>query len=87
MGFYVFLCRRRGGHILRDLSFEASSQSDYAGIDEEKVFDTNKQYHVHCVGADGYSISVPLEVAIRIDRETTLVTRMNGHDIPRDHGY
>ena len=39
-------------------------------------------------GDDGYEISIPLELALRVDRDVLVALQMNsGETIPRDHGY
>ena len=63
------------------------------GLDDSKVFETDsegrfkKQWYVQLTGADGFSLSVPLEVCVRYDRDVLLATEMNGVPIPRDHGH
>ena len=71
------------------------------GLDEEKVFADPapfsesgakakappSSYHVHLTGLDGYSVSIPLEVACRIDHDVLIATQMNGRQLPRDHGF
>jgi len=42
---------------------------------------------VQLAGADGFALSIPLEVAVRIDRDVLLASEMNGVPLPRDHGY
>ena len=38
-------------------------------------------------GADGFSLSIPLELAVRIDRDVLLAWDMNGKPLMRDHGF
>ena len=63
------------------------------GLDESKVFETDqhgrfkKQWYVQLTGADGFSLSVPLEVCIRYDRDVLLATSMNGEAIPEGHSH
>jgi len=80
---------RWAGYRLRDLL-------KACGLDEEAVFSTPADlennddivnYHVHLTGLDGYSISIPLEIALGIERDVMVVTEMNGKRLPRDHGF
>ena len=43
--------------------------------------------HVHFEGIDGTLVSIPMAKALGKEFDVMLATRMNGEEIPRDHGY
>ena len=57
------------------------------GFDEEKLISSNKAWHVHMKGVDGFCLSVPLEVFSRLDREVLLCTHQNNKPLLPDHGF
>eukprot|EP00397_Hematodinium_sp_SG-2012_P034462 GEMP01036969.1.p1 GENE.GEMP01036969.1~~GEMP01036969.1.p1 ORF type:complete len:565 (+),score=100.31 GEMP01036969.1:113-1807(+) len=58
------------------------------GVCEERIFNSDvSKWHVHFEGEDSYHMSIPLELALRIDRNVLLALKMNGEELPRDHGY
>jgi len=57
------------------------------GFDEEKLRKDPTGWNVHLEGSDSYSMSIPLYLVLEEDRNVLLATKMNGEDLPRDHGY
>ena len=70
------------GFLLRDILIKC-------GLNEREIFLNNpsKEWHIYFTGVDGYIMSIPLEIGLRIDQDVMLVTEMNGEKLPRDHGY
>nr|CAG4719431.1 unnamed protein product [Naegleria fowleri] len=62
------------------------------GITEEKILNEGKVKHVEFKGADtdgisSYAISIPVDRATSDKADVLLAFKMNGEDIPIDHGY
>ncbi|KAF0973115.1 hypothetical protein FDP41_008619 [Naegleria fowleri] len=62
------------------------------GITEEKILNEGKVKHVEFKGADtdgisSYAISIPVDRAMSDKADVLLAFKMNGEDIPIDHGY
>jgi len=58
-----------------------------AGLHRELTHEQIAGWHLIMTGEDGFNVSIPLELAIRYDREVLLATGMNGKPLTRDHGY
>ena len=57
-----------------------------AGFDINS-YDENETKHVQFQGAEAYGASIPIEKAIGRREDVLLVYEMNGHPLPRDHGF
>jgi sulfite oxidase len=56
------------------------------------AMEADDDYHVHFHGADGdavsgFSVSIPLSMAMDPRREVMIASEMNGDALPRDHGF
>lgn len=53
----------------------------------KKSEDFNKIKHVRVYGVDGFYISIPIEKAMSNYGDVMLAYKMNGEELPRDHGF
>lgn len=67
------------GSPLRDLLKEA-------GFDSELLEDKGYRF-MTLKGVEDYTIAIPMRKGFAKDGDVTLAYMMNGHEIPRDHGY
>jgi sulfite oxidase len=61
----------------------------YCGIDLDKVDCEHIQFEGMDAGPDGttYGASIPIELARDLKNDIIVAYKMNGEDIPKDHGY
>ena len=57
-----------------------------SGVTDKKVLD-GKVKHIQFEGEEGVKSSIPAEKAMNIYGDVILAYKMNGEEIPRDHGY
>lgn len=79
------------------LNFGAISTAEWEGVllrdllINTKVTDQDvlegKIKHIHFEAIDGVKISIPAEKAMNIYGDVLIAFKMNGEDIPKDHGY
>lgn len=67
------------GVLLRDLLL-------LSNVTDEDVL-SGKVKHIQFEGEDGVKSSIPVEKAMNLYGDVLLAYKMNGEDIPRDHGY
>ena len=81
-GRHAYQCgnSRWQGPRLRDLLISM-------GFDEEKMMQSDKAWHIHLKGSDGFCLSIPLEVGARLDRDVLLATHQNDKPLLPDHGF
>ena len=64
----------------------AISTAEWEGVPLFNLLN-HKAKHIHLVGYDGVKVSIPYKKGANCFGDVILAYKMNGEDIPRDHGY
>lgn len=73
--------------------FGAISTAEWTGVELRSLLSNNndiksgKIKHVHFESIDGVKASIPIEKVMNPYGDVILAYKMNGEDLPRDHGY
>ena len=64
----------------------AISTAEWEGVPLYNLLEY-KSKHIHLVGYDGVKVSIPYKKGAHAMGDVLLAYKMNGEDLPRDHGY
>ena len=64
----------------------AISTAEWEGVYLHNLLEYQSK-HIHLIGFDGVKVSIPYEKGANPMEDVILAYKMNGEDLPRDHGY
>ena len=65
----------------------AISTAEWVGVPLYFLLEQYRSKHIHLIGYDGVKVSIPFKKGASSFGDVILAYKMNGEDIPRDHGY